>query len=261
MSVYFDIARSFVKNAHQIIKDIDDTLELHAEQGFNESKTQNKNRPRIISIEGNIGAGKSTLLENLEKHLANSGWIFMREPLHLWDEIRDADGCTILKKFYGDQKKYSFAFQIMSYTTRLQELKRLLKENPRCKGIICERSPDADRNIFTKMLHSDGCIEDVEFEIYNRYFQVGREDFEIDSIIYWCVPPEICMQRIQKRSRDGEGGIPLAYLGKCHAFHSMWLDHTETPILYLNGDVDVKSEEYGQRLQQIEQFLEKGESV
>ena len=47
-------------------------------------------RPIIVSLEGNIGAGKSTLLENLETHLGkNSGWIFLREPVHIWEEIRD----------------------------------------------------------------------------------------------------------------------------------------------------------------------------
>ena len=44
----------------------------------------------ILSLEGNIGAGKTTLLSHLEKHFANNPEvIFMREPVHLWENIKD----------------------------------------------------------------------------------------------------------------------------------------------------------------------------
>jgi deoxyadenosine/deoxycytidine kinase len=144
----------------------------------------------------------------------------------------------------------------MSYTTRLHELNRILKENPNCTGIVCERSPDADRHIFAKMLHSDGCMEDVEFEIYNRYFQLCSDKLQIGAVIYWNVPPEACMQRIHKRCRDGESGIPIEYLQKCHDYHSAWLDNTSVKMLRLNGDVEVESDDYQQNLIQIEEFLQ-----
>ena len=57
-------------------------------------------QPIIISLEGNIGAGKSTFLEHLEKTIGNSSdWIFLREPVHIWDQIRDENGETVLSKF------------------------------------------------------------------------------------------------------------------------------------------------------------------
>ena len=95
---------------------------------------------RIFSIEGNIGSGKSTLLENLKKELSNNkNIIFMKEPVDEWEEIKDASGNTMLQKFYEDQEKYSFPFQMMAYISRLNLLKTTVEKNPGAI-IISERS-------------------------------------------------------------------------------------------------------------------------
>jgi len=198
-------------------------------------------RPIIISLEGNIGAGKSTFLDNLESHLGKqSGWVFLREPVHIWDQIRDQNGETILSKFYANPDKYAFSFQIMAYTTRLHELKRVLKENPGCIGVICERSLDADKHIFAKMLHADGLIDDVMYDIYERYFSEYEGDLSLNGMIYVEAEPKVCFQRVAKRSRDGESNIALDYLQKCHEYHCKWIQHTETQVLTLNVNDDVE---------------------
>ena len=198
-------------------------------------------RPIIISLEGNIGAGKSTFLDNLESHLGKqSGWVFLREPVHIWDQIRDQNGETILSKFYANPDKYAFSFQIMAYTTRLHELKRVLKENPGCIGVICERSLDADKHIFAKMLHADGLIDDVMYDIYERYFSEYEGDLTLNGMIYVEAEPEVCFQRVAKRSRDGESNIALDYLQKCHEYHCKWIQNTETQVLTLNVNDDVE---------------------
>ena len=75
----------------------------------------------IVSIEGNIGSGKSTLLANLRKHYTNdSNVVFLKEPVDEWEKIKDENGTTILEKFYGNQEKYSFPFQMMAYVSRLR---------------------------------------------------------------------------------------------------------------------------------------------
>ena len=79
------------------------------------------NNYNIVSIEGNIGSGKSTLLENLRNHYSQNDYvIFLREPVSDWEKIKDSEGNTILKKFYAEQEKYSFAFQMMAYISRLK---------------------------------------------------------------------------------------------------------------------------------------------
>ena len=127
---------------------------------------------KIVSIEGNIGSGKSTLLDNLRKHYNdNCHVVFLKEPVDDWEKIKDNQGNTMLKKFYADQDKYSFPFQMMAYISRLKILRDTIKEITSKNSsenyvIITERSLYTDKHVFAKMLHDQGKIEDVCYQIY-----------------------------------------------------------------------------------------------
>ena len=194
-------------------------------------------KPFIISIEGNIGTGKSTFLENLESNINKSNpdvcnsILFLKEPDDIWESIKDESGHTILEKFYKDQRRYAFTFQVMAYISRLSMLKRAIKENPQCKVIIIERSLIADKNIFMQMLYDDGQVEKMEFEIYNRWYDEFIDEYRVDAIIYLDSDPDVCAGRINRRNRNGEDGIPLAYLEKCRDYHSRWLVDTRVKTI------------------------------
>jgi len=196
--------------------------------------------PVVVSLEGNIGAGKSTMLQNLQQKVINSNkkWVFLKEPVDIWAEIKDAQGETILSKFYADSKKYAFAFQIMAYTTRLHLIRKLLQENPECEVVICERSLDADKHIFAKMLHDDGLIEDVMYDIYSRYFSEYAEDFNLDAVVYIDSSAETCHARVSKRAREGESVIALDYLKRCREYHESWLLNQDVAIDVLHLDTN-----------------------
>ena len=86
---------------------------------------------KVISIEGNIGSGKSTLLSHLKQSLSAENVpqiIFLQEPVDEWENIKDEQGNTMIQKFYGDQTKYSFSFQMMAYISRLALLKKSIEE-------------------------------------------------------------------------------------------------------------------------------------
>jgi deoxyguanosine kinase len=88
----------------------------------------------IISIEGNIGSGKSTLLKILSRELSkNEKYVFIQEPVQEWLKIIDSTGENILNKFYSNQEKYGFAFQIMAFTTKLQSIKNSIKSDNNIK--------------------------------------------------------------------------------------------------------------------------------
>src|SRR6056300_1529276 len=107
--------------------------------------------PIIISIEGNIGSGKSTLLDKLNDEYKNDSSIcFIQEPISIWNTIKDSSGITILEKYYEDQERYAFLFQMMSYITRLSILRKALNNNYRI--IFMERSIYTDSSVFAKML-------------------------------------------------------------------------------------------------------------
>ena len=207
---------------------------------------------QIVSIEGNIGSGKSTLLANLKKHFKdNAHIIFLKEPVDEWSKIKDENGTTILEKFYADQDKYSFSFQMMAYISRLKLLKdtfqqvkesqeKLIKnrnqqmlinydepenyfELPKYV-IITERSLFTDKMVFAKMLYDSGKIEQVNYQIYLNWFNTFAEEFPVNKIVYVRADPETCHQRIATRHRDGEDNIPINYLKSCNEYHDNMLD-------------------------------------
>ena len=187
---------------------------------------------KIFSIEGSIGSGKSTLIREL-KHKFHTDWIFVLEPIAEWNNVKDNKGENILTKFYKNQHKYAFSFQMMAYISRLTRLKQVIKKNPSAI-IITERSIFADRHVFAKMLYDDNKIEEVDYIIYLKWFDEFIEEVKQDGIIYLQVSPETCYNRVQKRNRDGET-ISLKYLKCCHQYHENWLT-TKKNVLQLNGE-------------------------
>jgi deoxyadenosine/deoxycytidine kinase len=152
----------------------------------------------------------------------------------------------MLKKFYANQEKYSFAFQIMAYISRLtilrQTIKNIIHDKINQYIIITERSLYTDKHVFAKMLYDQGKIEDVCYKIYLNLFEEFVNDFPINYVVYVNTNSEKCYQRIHKRARDGEEVIPLTYLTDCHNYHEIFLDeHTgiKSIKLILNGNVDI----------------------
>lgn len=195
----------------------------------------------IISIEGNIGSGKSTLLEILRDKC--KGIVFLKEPVDVWSTITDSNGVTMLQKFYEDQNKYAFSFQIMAYISRLSLLKKAIKNNPGAT-IITERSLHTDRMVFAKMLRESNLIEDVNYQIYLKWFDEFLEECPLHKIIYVKADPAVCHSRVEKRSREGENNISLGYLENCHEYHEqMMADLPEIPKLVLDGNNDIFDQE------------------
>lgn len=211
----------------------------------------------IISIEGNIGSGKSTLVKMLKNTYSNdSNIVFLEEPVDIWQTIKDKNDETILTKFYRDQSKYAFPFQMMAYISRISMLKEAVKENPG-KTIICERCVMTDKNVFAKMLYDAGNIEEVNYQIYLKWFDEFIDEIPISGIVYVKAEPEVSYSRVIKRNREGES-IPLEYLKQCHQYHEDWLTHSENDVLILdaNKDKDFDKKDYESWLYVIKSFLD-----
>ena len=199
---------------------------------------------KIVSIEGNIGSGKSTLRELLEKSSFPIGstpkynLVYVDEPVSEWQTIVDDSGVNIIEKFYADQQEYSFAFQMMAYISRLASLKRAIESQTKDTIFVCERSLWTDRHVFAQMLHDEGKIENIKFQIYLKWFGEFIKDYPLDAIIYVTTEPELCSERIAKRNRQGET-IPLEYLQRCHEYHTKWLKtNLHCNLLEVNQDFD-----------------------
>ena len=190
----------------------------------------------IFSIDGNIGSGKSTLIERLKTVQLINGirLFFLPEPVGIWNEIKDSAGVSILEKYYSDQKRYAFSFQMMAYITRLKQIRDCIAETPDECIIITERCMYTDREIFAKMLFNSGKIEEIEYSIYLKWFDEFIKEIHISGIIYVRTDPETCVSRINKRNRKGEDSIPIEYLTDCHDYHEQWIN-SEPSVLVLDG--------------------------
>lgn len=230
--------------------------------------------PLIISVEGNIGSGKSTYVEILKQNLitiSNRPVVFLQEPVDEWTTIVDKQGESILSKFYANQEKYSFAFQMMAYISRLALLKKTVEENPDAI-IITERCLFTDKYVFAKMLYDSNLIEEVEYAIYLKWFNTFQEEYPISGYVYLYTRAETAFERVKKRSRDGESTIPLEYLRQCHQYHNEWLfgnkisieDYIKNPdststsgdlkILPLNAEEDIEAMK--KKIPIIESFIQ-----
>ena len=216
------------------------------------------NNAIIVSIEGNIGSGKTTLLSNLHNAFPDKNILFVKEPVNVWEEIKDSQGKTMLEKFYADQQKYAFSFQIMAFISRISLLKQSIRENPG-SVIITERSLHTDKMVFAQMLFDSGLIEDVNYQIYLKWFDEFSRECPLNRVIYVKTDPNICIQRIAKRSRAGESVIPIDYLRECHAYHEKMMEALSAiPQLILDGNVDIyeNGDELQSWIQQISSFLQ-----
>jgi deoxyadenosine/deoxycytidine kinase len=209
----------------------------------------------VVSLEGNIASGKSTLLEKLREIYKNyPNILFVKEPVDEWEKVKDENGVTMLEKFYENQEKYSFPFQMMAYVSRIKEfrntineIKNLLLTNQVKNNhfiIITERSLYTDKMVFAKMLYDNKKIEPINYQVYLNWFDTFSSEFKVNKIIYIKTLPIICNERIKKRSRDGECSISLDYLESCDNYHEDMLDiiHKESICktqLILDGNVDL----------------------
>jgi len=193
----------------------------------------------IISIEGNIGSGKSTFIDLLKKHYEdNDNVIFIKEPIDVWNTIKDNECNTILQKFYNDPYKYAFSFQFMVFISFIEILKKTIENNPNAI-IITERSIETNKNVFAKMLYDGGFIEDINYKIYLKWFNFFAGDYSVDKIIYIRSNPEVCLDRVKKRARDGEELIKIDYLETCDKYHEEFIAGKEK-YLVLNGNLDLQ---------------------
>ena len=213
--------------------------------------------PIIISFDGNIGSGKSRKVTEIEEYFKEKGRndiLFIQEPVDEWNSIVDENGTTILSNYYKDQKRFAFRLQMLAYISRLSLLRKAAKKG--YKYIITERCVGTDRNVFSKMLYDKGDIEHDEYMIYKKWYDEFISDVPIGAIVYIKASPEVCLERVNTRAREGEN-IPLDYLKECSKYHDEWIASENVPKLVIDADIDLNKnpEQKIGILKQIEEFI------
>lgn len=195
------------------------------------------NETRIYFVEGNIGAGKTTFLKKLEE---NPEYQVIYEPVDKWSEIKNSEGKNMLELFYQDPNKYSYLFQSMAFITRCENFHKIDFTK---KKVFIERSPFSDKNVFGYNCYSTGLMEEIEWKVYNIWFDNLVETIKINfNFIYLKCSSETSYQRILERDRSGENRITMRYLKQLENLHDIWLQNQQ--CITLNGELDFKNDDH-----------------
>ena len=199
-------------------------------------------------IEGNIGSGKTTLLNKLEEH---DNYEVIREPVDIWQNIKDKNNQNILQQFYKDPTRYAYLFQTIVFKTRLQSLDKIQEKEIR----FSERSIWTDKYIFGKSCIDSGLMNEIEKTAYLTWFDwLEQKCFKIpDGIIYLKSNPNKCFERMNIRGRSEESSVQLEYLQNIHEYHEEWLNKWDkTKILIIDND---KDNDWNNIIQEIKNFI------
>lgn len=216
---------------------------------------------RSFILEGNIGAGKSTFLSLIEKELPVQ---VVYEPHRKWQDV--GPGENLLDLFYKDTKRWAYTFQSYAFITRVIEQQEKAKHNPFSVQVL-ERSVYSDRYCFAKNCFEMGTLSSLEWKLYRDWFEwlVSSYSVRPAGFIYLRTDPEICYQRLCKRSRTEEAGISFEYLSSLHEKHESWLIKKEgvapyledTPVLVLdcNLEFEANKEQMRNHINAIQAFV------
>ena len=86
--------------------------------------------------------------------------------------IFNADGKNILERFYEDQDRWSFTFQMNSFISRAHRIQKTfesIKESGKEPLLLVERSIYTDRHCFAKNCYESGKMTKMEYDIYCKF--------------------------------------------------------------------------------------------
>ena len=210
-----------------------------------------KKKPIIISIEGNIGSGKSELIKILRKKYKNKIY-FVDEPVKEWCSVTTLDNKNLIEHFYENKQRYSYTFQNYAFITRIKKLKEAI-HNTNLDIIVTERSTISDKILFAQMLYENKFLNKMEWEMYCSWFEYFT--IHVDKFLYVQTSIDNCMERIQKRNRNGEEQITKLYIEQLHEKHEEWLNNNNKCMI-LNGNLNIFNEiTQQQQLNIIDRFF------
>lgn len=166
-----------------------------------------------IAIEANIGCGKTTLLNAIGKNHPNIP-IFL-EPV-------DTDWKEGLDMFYQDNERWGFAFNL----TVLKTYHEFAKKDVSNSLSLYERSPLSCYNVFSKLQYEAGKMTQYEQQLFDYIYK--SMSWTPDVVIYIQTPPEVCFERMVKRGRECENGVPFEYIQSVHDKYEEMLNHLLT---------------------------------
>ena len=111
--------------------------------------------------------------------------------------------------YYKDPAKYALNTQIWFLSERFRQYKNA--DFSTRKIVFVERSQYTDRFIFVELIKQQGNMNDLEVDTYKHHFEIYKNPLPELTIVL-DTPPTECKDRMTKRGRGMEEGVPLDYL-------------------------------------------------
>lgn len=170
----------------------------------------------LLWVEGIIGAGKTTFSREIAQRL----------ELRMIEEPVETN--PYLEPFYQNPKQYAFGMQVFLLHKRyaMQQLASFEATGVGgYKGAILDRSLAGDR-VFAKLHREEGNITQLDWETYEMAYQImARTLLPPTLLVFLDIQPETAFERMQRRNRSAETGVPLAYLQKLQAgYHELLME-------------------------------------
>jgi deoxyadenosine/deoxycytidine kinase len=236
-----------------------------------------RNFKGAISIEGGIGAGKSTVIERLRDSYPQLHGVrihYVPEPSEQWEcsspvpsryarhlvspstedqqqqqQEQQPPEFSMLQLFYGDQKRYAFPFQVFAFATRTGAVMRAIRDAMAVDEpfvVVTERSVLTDRDVFVSNLVRAGIFPAEVLMVYDQFWEMVAATLVpyVKAFIYLDVPVATCKERIERRGRESERGVPLDYLRSLQVAHEqMFAEHAgRVEVARIDWSVDIRSE-------------------
>jgi deoxyadenosine/deoxycytidine kinase len=178
--------------------------------------------PRYIAVEGPIRVGKSTLAGIIAGQMQAQ-------------RITEPEDNQFLKSFYEGDAGAAFQTQFGFLIARYEQLSQLeLAANPN-KRVVADYIFEKDK-LFAYMN-----LTDAELEIYNRYYNLFREQLPTpDLVIYLQASPEVLKKRLRKKGVASEHAISDDYIDQVHkAYEHFFFHYSASDLLVVNtNDID-----------------------
>ena len=149
----------------------------------------------------------------------------------------------VLDAFYRDPKKHAFIAQLEFLNGRLD---RQVSIEQACGIVLEDRTIYEDYHIFGKAQKVFGHMNEEEFLVYQRTFNLMTEKIEEpDLVVYLRASTETLQRRIAQRGRESEKGIPDTYLSMLNGLYENFItSRTTSPVLIIDADQEKPISEY-----------------
>jgi thymidine kinase/deoxynucleoside kinase len=125
----------------------------------------------------------------------------------------------LLGLYYEDPRRWGFTFQMYALNERFRQHTLAAELASNGQHVIQDRSIFAD-GCFGTLVWEDGNMTDHEWGIYADTFGNMKRFLRYpDLILYLQTDPAVCHERMLRRGRAAESGVPLEYLERLHEKH------------------------------------------